>query len=166
MNLDYLAGFIDGEGTIGFEKSPGRYVPYISISNTNLDVLEKIKNFLQEEGINSKLDARKQRNERWAVSYVLLIRWQYAVKLASKLKERLVIKRKQAELLADVYPVITPRNGKYTEEMILKKINLINEFTFLNSRHPQKCGLEKLSLIDLETWKQATGRKAKATVND
>ena len=85
MNLDYLAGFIDGEGTIGFTKGPTNMVPYISISNTNFNVLEEIKNYLLAEGITSRLIVKKQRNERWAIAYALLIRWNFAIKLAEKL---------------------------------------------------------------------------------
>jgi len=44
MNWDYLAGMVDGEGSIVIHKKTGRVV--FQVSNTDINLLEKIKEFI------------------------------------------------------------------------------------------------------------------------
>ena len=63
MNWDYLAGFLDGEGSIIIK--PPRVRLYIS--NTNKEVLEKIRDFVKcgnVYGINLK-----NKKENWSKPY-------------------------------------------------------------------------------------------------
>jgi|GEM_PF-3897646 len=68
ISWQYLAGFYDGEGTIGLkvvkEKRPSRikgetggwYMsPYLEVANTNLKILQIIQRFLNDEGIMSHI---------------------------------------------------------------------------------------------------------------
>lgn len=61
MNLDYIAGFIDGEGTITINRERrgrkkeafGVLLPNVSIANTNKEIIEEIKSFFNERGVRS-----------------------------------------------------------------------------------------------------------------
>ena len=68
LRWSYLAGFYDGEGTIGFrvvkEKRPSRTLndtegwyltPYLQIANIHKPTMEKIQKFLQSQQIISHL---------------------------------------------------------------------------------------------------------------
>ena len=63
MTIEYIAGFFDGEGTINIVKNKIR----ISIPQTNLEVLENIKEFLTFGSIFKE----KKRKEHWKDSWVL-----------------------------------------------------------------------------------------------
>jgi len=61
ITLDYLAGFIDGEGSITIMKHKVR----VSISNTNKEILDEIKRFIGYGYITSD----KRRNPKWKIGY-------------------------------------------------------------------------------------------------
>ena len=162
LSLDYIAGFIDGEGTVGIYRSKKNNVitPYISISNTNYNILCKIAEMLKNVyEIKSTLTSRKQTNVNHKRAHVLNIRWQQAINLAKLLCSKLIIKNKQCDLLANKYNLCTPRNGWYTNYMANLKSDLMSSMKVLNSRGSQECDPSKSSLIDLEVLKRATGRK-------
>ena len=56
LSVEYLAGFIDGEGYIGitfqrkkethYQSASARYHPYLIITNNNYEILNDIKNFI------------------------------------------------------------------------------------------------------------------------
>ena len=57
MDWQYIAGFFDGEGGVTWNKNQtGRYYPYLTISNTNRNVLDGINKFLVTHGIRSKVN--------------------------------------------------------------------------------------------------------------
>lgn len=136
MNYQYLAGIVDGEGTIGITslKSKIRFSPFISISNTNKQLLNTILEFLKKEGFNACISTKKPRKENHKTCYSLTIKDKYAIKLAKILKNELLIKAEQATLLAENYEICTPRNGKYNSELLVMKNNLISKIKSLNSR--------------------------------
>ena len=43
MNLQYAAGFVDGEGCIGFARCRKSIFPRIIVTNTNIDILNEFK---------------------------------------------------------------------------------------------------------------------------
>jgi len=56
INLEFLKGFYDSEGCIYYGKgNPRGWSRYVSISNSKLELLEKIKQFLEEQGVKSYL---------------------------------------------------------------------------------------------------------------
>ncbi len=62
----YIAGIIDGEGSILFQNSGKHKVVHLSISNTDLNVLEWIKNKLKEGTIYEKI----RYSSNWKQCYV------------------------------------------------------------------------------------------------
>lgn len=66
MNIEYIAGFFDGEGSVANSRKNGidRYL--ISIPQTNLQILEEIRIFL---GVGSVYSIKK-RKEHWKDAWV------------------------------------------------------------------------------------------------
>lgn len=97
MNItkEYLAGFWDGEGTIGFwVNSNTRLQPFVSVEHTCRDLLAVIA---CEYGGN--LYRRKVRSEKHRTSWIWRISGQMAVRLVRDLAPHLQVKRAQADLV-------------------------------------------------------------------
>lgn len=67
-------------------------------------------------------------NHKDCYSYVL--RRNDALNLMKEIYPYLIIetKRKRAKLIIDKYKALTPRNGRYSEEMLMAKEEFYNEF--------------------------------------
>jgi hypothetical protein len=144
MNLAYVAGLVDGEGSIGFTKVGAHrsWVPRVSITNTNLDVLEDIgKKF------GGYIVPLSQRKEGWKQGYSWLILNSSAVSFIDLIYPWLRIKREQAWLLF-LWDCIRPGKGiKRTTETI-EALELINaQSKWLNMKG---CNRPSKSPIDLE----------------
>ena len=125
----YIAGIIDGEGSIMLQKihKNEHPAPCISIASTTLELLEWIKKVVGKGTITKKKNYNLEIHKD-CYSYVL--RRNDAISLLIDIEPYLVIdvKRKRAELILKKYKSLTPRNGRYTEEMIVKKEEFYNEF--------------------------------------
>ena len=81
MDWSYIAGFFDGEGCVTYSRphhngNAYKAYPYLTFSNTNRKVLERIKELLDVSGIRSRLNSfsRKYRaNLGWKECYTLNI---------------------------------------------------------------------------------------------
>ncbi len=125
----YIAGLIDGEGTVTLLKDRAdqkfRY-PVIEMSSTTLAMLEKFKE-LANGGTISKHKVYKVTHKQ---------SWQYKVQgnkviaLLEEVKDYLLEPKKKAraELICSTYKSVTPRNGKYSEEMLQKKKQFEEDF--------------------------------------
>jgi hypothetical protein len=90
MNWDYLAGFIDGEGSIIIK--PPRVRLYIS--NTNKSVLEDIKKFVKCGMVYHV----KRNNSNWKEQYGWIICYHKEVlNILKELRTRLIIKKELCE---------------------------------------------------------------------
>jgi len=67
-------------------------------------------------------------------SYAWSIRQNRAIDFLNEIKEYLIIKRPQAELITQKYKSVTHRAGKYTPELLKKKEALVAEMRKLNQR--------------------------------
>lgn len=125
----YIAGIIDGEGSIMLQKihKNEHPAPCISIASTTLELLEWIKKVVGKGTITKKKNYNLEIHKD-CYSYVL--RRNDAISLLIDIQPYLVIdvKRKRAELILKKYKSLTPRNGRYTEEMLMKKDQFYNEF--------------------------------------
>lgn len=125
----YIAGIIDGEGSIMLQKihSNEYPAPCISIASTTLELLTWIKTIVGKGSIikkkNYNLDKHKD-----CYSYVL--RRNDAISLLKEIFPYLIIesKKKRAELILTKYKALTPRNGRYTEDMLKAKEDFYSEF--------------------------------------
>lgn len=140
-SLSYIAGFVDGEGCIGivrrrFEKNPKwhtRFNPKLTIVNTNLAVLQMIK-----ETFGGSITQKKQYSEKHNISYALSITDRKAVEAIKSIHKFLIVKVKQADKVlefSETYQRYIPGRGKFiSEEHYQKRIKCYDDMKKLNSR--------------------------------
>lgn len=114
MNWDYVAGFLDGEGSIIIK--PPRVRLYIS--NTDLNVLIKLKEFMNYGRV---YEIKRKNNHGWKRQYGWeLGNHKSCLKVLKKLKNKLIIKR---EKCAEAISYIENKRwqGDYLSKNELKK---------------------------------------------
>jgi intein/homing endonuclease len=127
-NLAYLAGIVDGEGCIYIckNKSNSEYTKRIVISNTNLELINKIKSMLEIEGIKSKIyrsgnNARNQ-HPNWKIGYGIYITDnENILKFMYKIIDYLIAKKKNAEIMIDLLSNKISLNEAYEILRILNR---------------------------------------------
>ena len=116
----YVAGLIDGEGTVTLvrkHKDENRQL-CVSISSTEISMLEYVKSSTAVGKITNKRTSQSHHSPSFA--YAVYNR--QALELLRQILPYLIsYKRKRAELILRDYLTVTPRNGKYTAELLLRK---------------------------------------------
>jgi len=144
----WLAGFLDGEGTItiyknrkkGQKKFTSRgylIVPDISIYGTNFKILREITGFLQQEGIKAGIYSRKTLRKNWKQDWNVQIRaFAPLQKFLLKIKPFLRLKVKQAEILEKYLRLRTSRIAKYHKYVLYSddEVALIGKIQKLNKK--------------------------------
>jgi hypothetical protein len=114
-DLAYLAGVIDGEGTVTLTKNnkrdPFRRIS-VSVSNTDLDLIE----WLHAE-FGGKVRIRARQKAHYKVAYEWRIESDQALNLLKRVTKYLRVRsRKQrAEFICANWAKVTKRNGHYSE---------------------------------------------------
>lgn len=133
----YLAGLIDGEGTITLTRAHKNQTPspQISIANNSIEVLMWVRDKL---GVGTTM-MKLPRKPTHRVSYS----WQISKagacsRVLSLVHNFLILKKPQSKLILAKYKSVTPRNGKYTEELLAKKFELVEKIHALNQRGHQE----------------------------
>lgn len=131
----YIAGIIDGEGTVTLTRVHKNELPSprVAVANNSLRLLK----WLKERIGSGCITTRAKQQPQHAVHYVLNISDNSALKLLAEVKECLIIKKSHAELLVFSYKAVTPRNGRYSKEILSQKLELVEEIRRLNK---QRCG--------------------------
>jgi hypothetical protein len=125
----YLAGIIDGEGSITLTRMHSKEFrrPCISIASTDLELLCYINSFVGGR-INYKKNYFPDKHKN---SYTLIIKKKETVMFVlSKILPYLRIERKikRTKWILNHYNIVTPRNGKYTPEMLKAKLQFEEAF--------------------------------------
>lgn len=128
----YIAGIIDGEGTVTLTRDHKGELPApkVSIANNDLALLKWIK----EKAGAGVIIARSKRQPQHGEQYVLDYSNNSALALLAEIECYLRIKKPHAQLLLSRYKSVTPRNGRYTEDVLAAKLRLIKDIRALN-RH-------------------------------
>jgi hypothetical protein len=125
----YIAGIIDGEGSIMLQKFHSNQLPSpcVSIASTTLELLEWISLKINSGSITKK---KNYNSEKHKDSYTLVVRYNNAIELLNEVEPYLVIQAKKlrAKLILEKYKSLTPRNGRYSSELIEAKNKFYNEF--------------------------------------
>lgn len=112
----YLAGLIDGEGTVTLtrqHRNEGRRL-VVCISNNELGILQSAKESIGAGRITTK----RHYNERHAASFTYCISSRQALDLLAQITPYMKsYKARRASLALDHYLRLTPRNGKYRPEI-------------------------------------------------
>ena len=116
----YIAGLIDGEGTITLTRmhlgENRRLV--VSISNNDVSLLK----FVQAEVGAGKITTKKTYSERHACSFAYQISSRQALALLHQISPYLkTYKAERAKLALNDYLRLTPQNGRYTPEISVSR---------------------------------------------
>jgi len=126
----YIAGLIDGEGTITLSRlhaNENRRL-VVSIANTEIQLLEFV---LQATGVG-KITRKRKTSETHIQSYCYSVTSQQALDLLKQIAHFLrSYKRERARLALDRYKAVTPRNGRYTREQLAERQEFENAFLSL-----------------------------------
>ena len=113
--LAYLAGIVDGEGTISVtsDKASGcLFATYLSIANTSCKLLETIKKWVGAGCIQPKKGAKVY----YKTCYVYTLRGDTLRKLLPELVPFLVVKKEQAKLLIKLMS-LTGKHLKFYKQL-------------------------------------------------
>ncbi|HET9680067.1 MAG TPA: LAGLIDADG family homing endonuclease [Gammaproteobacteria bacterium] len=116
VDAAYIAGLIDGEGTVALSRKHAKDNRQlcISISNTESALLEYA---LQTIG-TGKITAKRTVSDKHTPSFVYAIYNRQALSLLEQITPYLrTYKRERACLILRDYIRLTPRNGKYTDAL-------------------------------------------------
>lgn len=127
VDAAYIAGVIDGEGTITLSrkhKNDNRQLT-ITISNTEMPLLE----FVLDTIGAGKITNKKIYKNHHTPSMTYAINNRQALDLLNQITPYLkTYKKERAELTLKDYIRVTPRNGKYNEELLIEREQFIYSF--------------------------------------
>jgi hypothetical protein len=123
----YIAGIVDGEGTVSLVRhhSGERRRPVVSVANTEYELLAYLKQTIGAGRITRKCVAK----DHHTPSFAFAIYSRQALELLRQISSYLrTHKRARAELLLAQYLLVTPRNGRYTGELIAARAAFETQF--------------------------------------
>ena len=127
----YLAGIVDGEGTVTLTRHHKNRTPspQVSVSNNDLELLEYIRDITNCGQIRAKKKSKPHHHQSWhwqvnSVSDIL--------RILEQLYPFLRVKKLQAGLILKHYKEVTPRNGRYSLELLERKRRLVETVQGLN----------------------------------
>ena len=142
IDVGYLAGFVDGEGTIGFRrmrcelnKSGYKFMPVLEVYNTNYGVL-----LILQEKFGGIIHTKKNWHGRYKNVYMLRFKPTLQRQLLLIIEPHLIIKRIHAQLLLEYYNIIDScgKIGTNTFHVYPKIDNIYNRLHVMNEHKPLK----------------------------
>ena len=124
----YIAGFLDADGTIGMNS---KGVVSVEFYNADKTILEKI-----QKHYGGRLVTRLSKKKEHNTSYTLRFSYNGAYNLIVDIQPYMLHKKKsqRAELIVKHYKAYTPRNGKYSPELREQKDWLIGQIRDITMR--------------------------------
>lgn len=125
----YVAGILDGEGSIMLQTRSDRPglmpSPVISVPSTDRELLDWLK-----DNLGGTIVVKKTYKEHHKPSAEWRLIGRSVLDLLEEVTPYLRIDRKRAraQILLDEYLTLTPRNGKYTPEMLRAKEEMFGRF--------------------------------------
>lgn len=127
LQKGYIAGIIDGEGSICLtQNSPNEHrSPAVTVASTTYEILEYLKNV-----VGGTISKKTKTEERYKQSWHWAIRGNKSIELLEQITPYLLVpeKKYRANLIITEYKAVTPRNGKYSKEMLEKKLDFEKRF--------------------------------------
>lgn len=143
MNIQYAAGFVDGEGCIGFAKTRTSIFPRVLVTNTNLEILNEFK---KKWGGDIKPLSLKKDN--WKQGYYWRISWAKAVNFLSDIEPYLKIKNRQAHAVFAWDEIRPGRGGKADKDsfdFLVSYVHWLNKKGINNEKNPLDVVLESIN---------------------
>jgi hypothetical protein len=133
VSAAYIAGIIDGEGTVTLSRlhaNENRRL-VVSIANTEIELLR----FVHEEVGAGKVTRKRTTSVRHTPSFCYAVTSRQALELLRQVAPYLrSYKRQRAELALARYEAMTPRNGKYTAAQLVARKAFEEAFLASTSR--------------------------------
>ncbi len=123
----YIAGIIDGEGTITLTVKQKGGTPHlaVTVSNTELPLL----NYLHKAIGAGKITNKRTYKSHHTPSYTYALFNRQALALLEQVAVYLrTYKSLRARLVLDKYIILTVRNGRYTEVQLNKRRKFVEKF--------------------------------------
>lgn len=124
----YIAGILDGEGTVSLIKITKRHQRrlVVTIANTDLQMLEWIKRSVGA----GQLAKKKSYSKKHSLTYTYRITNRQAFNLLAQIHPYLKAynKKERTKLILKNYIKLTPRNGKYSPQTLKKRNEFIKKF--------------------------------------
>ena len=138
-DVQWLAGIIDSEGTIGYYQDHGAY---IGVSNCETLLIDQVQAILKKLGILCRLQTRN-RNLKWKISYVIQVT---SIKSCKSILKKITpyLQGKQ-EVAKTVYSLCLRRQKKHTQKYSKPELQLLQKVKVLNSKgvqNPQRLHAE------------------------
>lgn len=132
----YLAGLIDGEGTVRIMRALKKwYAPFIQVTNTDKSMMDWLQNILGTKGIG-RLYVEQPKNPKFRTKYVYNIASvQGAKQILEQITDILTTKRKQAMLLLEF---IKLKEEKADYGVLPREKEIFDEIGRLNMRGIKK----------------------------
>ena len=129
----YIAGLIDGEGTVTLSRlhaNENRRI-VVSIANTEIQLLRFV---IDQVGVG-KITRKKTTSDRHTPSFCYAVSSRQALSLLCQVAPYLrSYKRRRVELLLERYEALTPRNGKYRPSQLADRRDFERELLNLTAR--------------------------------
>jgi len=126
----YAAGILDGEGSIQFTRNRKQRLPspIVSISSTDYELVKWFRTRL-----GGSIVRKRTYQPHHSPSFDWKLTDRRALEFLKIVRPHLVIQRKilRCDLLLSEYLACTPRNGRYTVDMLTRKQKLIERFSSL-----------------------------------
>lgn len=135
MNIDYISGFFDADGSITMSraKSSDKFRTLkIDFTNTKLEILLEIQKFFYDNyGINLSISTKPAKKSTHSVSYSLSASSNInCYKLCELLKSYHPIKKHRINVVLKYHKQVTVRNGKYNEKQERRRLAYERLFFF------------------------------------
>lgn len=124
MSWDYISGFFDADGSLTLTTNKAQQFKTVQLSfhNNELSILEEIRQFIENElGIKGSIATKKPEKEVHNVAYDL--KYVYF----SKVNKVLICinskhpKKSHRIKISFELELVTPRNGKYSDVLLMKR---------------------------------------------
>lgn len=125
----YVAGLFDAEGWFSFHCQKNKYWnPDVGFINTNSDLIDFYREFLEENSIKYYTIVRRRKSWHKIQTTIMIEGDPQVRKWLNLIKEKLVIKRKQAEVIEESLKIEPKNRGKFRQEFQELLKNEINSF--------------------------------------
>lgn len=140
MNGDYVAGLVDGEGSLCIIRRNGKYTttyhPNLTIVNTDKELLLKVVNWfgLGKVYLTDKKQANDGHNRKHC--YTLQVHGATLTDALPMFMDSLELKKEQAKALLKAASITPPCGIHYTEDMRSRLCELCDYVQWLNNDCP------------------------------
>jgi hypothetical protein len=136
MNLDWIAGFFDGEGSVSIQiqrkrdsRFGYRFTPRVSIAQKKRDVLDEIQKSLKMGHVYPSPPAGAG-SSTWRME---VCNREQLVKFCSLFLNRILLKRRQLVLLSSAISLLQDREAKIlSKQLVIRLVEIAQQIRVLN----------------------------------